>query len=312
MLNNYKPKVYCIGEALLDIIFENNQPSHATPGGSMLNTAVSLGRAGVPVHLISDYANDRTGIFISDFLEQNGVSTRYVNRYNNGKTALALAFLDQNHNADYTFYKDYPPIRFPLQLPEIQQGDIILFGSIYSITPGLHHEIIAFIKKAREQGAFVIYDPNFRRPHLADLEQFKPRMLENIRNADMVRGSNEDFELIFGAGNIEQAFTHVTSNGCNVLIYTKNKDGVEAIFGNKRFNVEVKEIEPVSTIGAGDAFNAGLIYGLQTKSTCENSMLDEESLLRVAVSFSEDVCMHLENYISHDFAFNLLKESDNQ
>jgi fructokinase len=172
----------------------------------------------------------------------------------------------------------------------------------------LHHEIIAFITKAREQGAFVIYDPNFRRPHLADLEQLKPWMLENIRHADMVRGSNEDFELIFGAGNIDQAFSQVTANGCNVLIYTKNKDGVEAIFENKRFNIEVMDIEPVSTIGAGDAFNAGLIYGLRTRSTCKDSMMDAENLLRLAARFSTDVCLHVENYISEEFAADLTNE----
>ena len=301
--------MYCIGESLLDIIFENNQPKFATPGGSMLNSAVSLGRTGVSVHLISDYANDATGMLIDDFLEQNGVSTMYVNRYNNGKTTLALAFLDQDHNADYTFYKDYPANRFPLQLPDIHQDDIILFGSFYSISEGLHHEILSFITKAREKGAFIIYDPNFRKPHLADLERLKPWILENIRKAHMVRGSNEDFELIFGTGNIDQTYSEISANGCNMLIYTKNKEGAEAIFGNGRFTVKVPEIKPVSTIGAGDAFNAGLIYGLVTKSALHQSLKDADRLLQMAARFSADVCLHIENYVSNNFGNSIQKES---
>jgi fructokinase len=299
------PQVYCIGEALLDIIFENDQPRHATPGGSMLNAAVSLGKAGIPAHLISDFANDRTGKLIDNFLAQNGVSTKYINRYDKGKTALALAFLDENHDAHYTFYKDYPLNRFPLQLPEIHDGDIILFGSIYSITEGLHSEILAFIRMAKEHGAYIVYDPNFRRPHLAELEKFKPLMIENIRQADMVRGSDEDFKLIFGSRNFQEAFSSVSLYGCNTLIYTKNKDGVEAIINDEHYAIEVPPIEPLSTIGAGDSFNAGLIYGLMTSPGPVLSRIVCENILLSGTRFSADVCMHLENYISEDFATNL-------
>ena len=134
----------------------------------MLNSAVSLGRAGVPVHLISDFADDRPGDLIDDFLKLNHIGTQYINRYSAGKTALALAFLDDAKDAAYTFYKDYPVERFPWQLPEPGIGDVILFGSIYSITAGLHDQIIRFISKARKKGAFILYDPNFRKPHLHD------------------------------------------------------------------------------------------------------------------------------------------------
>ena len=299
------PQVYCIGEALLDIIFQHNRPEFATPGGSMLNSAVSLGRAGVPVHLISDFADDRPGDFIDDFLKLNHVGTEYINRYAAGKTALALAFLDDSKDAAYTFYKDYPAERFPWQLPEPGNGDIILFGSIYSITEGLHDEIIRFINKARRNGAFILYDPNFRKPHLHDLERARPLIMENIRHADLVRGSDEDFNLVFGAGNFDQAWRSVSECNCQNLVYTKNKDDVEAIINGTRYTLPVPEIIPVSTIGAGDAFNAGLIYGI----TLSGSPTLSGSILQTAVSFSSNVCLHLENYISEDFATELPKSN---
>ncbi|MFH0842373.1 MAG: PfkB family carbohydrate kinase, partial [Bacteroidota bacterium] len=84
-------KIYGIGETLLDIIFKNSQPQAAKPGGAMLNSTVSLGRIGLPVYLISEYADDDVGSMIDNFLHENGVGTTYVDHYKDGKTALAIA-----------------------------------------------------------------------------------------------------------------------------------------------------------------------------------------------------------------------------
>ncbi|MEI6435821.1 MAG: carbohydrate kinase [Bacteroidota bacterium] len=304
------PHVYCIGEALLDIIFEKCQPRYATPGGSMLNSAVSLGRAGIPVYLISDFANDQTGDLINDFLLRNGVSTQYVKRYDHGKTAIALAFLDDEQNASYSFYKDYPINRFPKCVPEIHPGDFVLFGSFYSITPSLHDEIIAFVRHARENGAFILYDPNFRKPHLDNLERLRPLIIENISNADMVRGSNEDFQIIFGTKNFEEAFMSVKNAGCNMLVYTKNKDDVEAFIHDEKFSASIPSINPLSTIGAGDAFNAGLIYGilLSPNHTGLPHSIRMDDIVRMGIRFSTEVCLNLENYISLEFANSIIQE----
>ena len=95
--------IYTLGETVLDILFKDGKPVSATPGGSMLNTAVSLGRMGVPVSFISEYAADTTGSIIKDFLNENGVDTSFVSNHLDGKTSLALAFLDEKNNAAYSF-----------------------------------------------------------------------------------------------------------------------------------------------------------------------------------------------------------------
>ena len=52
-------KVIGIGETVLDIIFKNEQPIGAVPGGSVFNGIISLGRAGVNASFISEAGNDR-------------------------------------------------------------------------------------------------------------------------------------------------------------------------------------------------------------------------------------------------------------
>ena len=313
-------RVFCIGETVFDIIFKDEIPVAAKPGGSMLNTAVSLGRAGAEVYFISDFAHDHAGKIIGGFLERNGVSTRFTHRYDEGKTALALAFLNDRQDAVYSFYKEYPPVRMDIDLPESGEGDIVLFGSFFALTEAVRSKLTGFIRESRKKGAFVIYDPNFRRPHLSELDKLMPWILENIGMADLVRGSDEDFELIFSTVDAAASFEQVNRAGCPTLIYTRNEAGAEFITSCKHLVASVPQIDPVSTIGAGDAFNAGIIYAMLRHSTALPGIPDQagtgksnektlslpwEAILAMGIQFSEDVCMSLENYISLDFSKSL-------
>ena len=104
-------KVIGIGETILDIIFRNEQPSAAVPGGSVFNGIVSLSRTGVPVCFISETGNDHVGDTILRFMRDNHISTEHVNVFPDGKSPVSLAFLNDNSDAEYIFYKDYPKQR---------------------------------------------------------------------------------------------------------------------------------------------------------------------------------------------------------
>ena len=307
-MNKGPRKVYCIGETVLDIIFRDNHPVSATPGGSMLNSAVSLGRTGLPVYFISDYAKDHAGDLIHRFLVENGVSAKFISRYPDGKTSLALAFLDAQQNADYSFYKIVPQERITLSMPVTHAGDIILFGSFYALTESVRKTIIAFITKAKTDGTTVIYDPNFRKAHLDELGILRPRILENISLADIVRGSDEDFSNIFNAYTPQDAFSHVNRAGCPLLVYTKSNKGIDVISSGYAKSYSVPAINPLSTIGAGDSFNAGIIYGMiqgNIRGTPGESSWD--NIIGHATSFATDVCLSFENYISAEFGSSLSK-----
>ena len=104
-------KVIGIGETILDIIFRGEQPSAAVPGGSVFNGIVSLGRMGVNVGFISETGNDRVGNIILQFMRENNIPTNHVNVFPDGKSPVSLAFLNEQSDAEYIFYKDYPKQR---------------------------------------------------------------------------------------------------------------------------------------------------------------------------------------------------------
>ena len=303
--------IYTIGETVLDIIFRNEQPVSAIPGGSMLNASVSLGRAGLRVEFISEYGNDHTGKMIDSFLNENHVGSGFINRYMNGKTALALAFLDEKLNASYSFYTRYPVIRLKNPLPATKKEDVILFGSVYSITPGIHGKIKKWVKKAKAAGTLVIYDPNFRKSHSGMLEKVRPWIIQNIALADIVRGSDEDFLTVFGLSKPEEIKVKLRSFGCNNVIITRNSKSVIAWFGERKTEINIPPVKPlVSTVGAGDNFNAGIIYSLvRNKLTLEdlvnmqNSRID--AMIMSGIAFSAEVCKTLDNYISPGFSKSL-------
>jgi fructokinase len=298
-------KIYTIGETVLDLIFKEFQPRAAKAGGSMLNAAISLGRVNAPVHFISEYATDEVGDFIDSFLVENGVNTKHVYRFDEGKSALALAFLDQENNASYSFYKAYPENRLQIEWPKVEANDIILFGSFYGMAPELREFILPFIRTASEKGAIIIYDPNFRKSHLHELDALKPIIVENMALADVVRGSNEDFNFIFGLDSEDDTWD-LLSRFCRNLVITTNKEGARVYGSSGKAHFPVEQLNPVSTIGAGDNFNAGMVYALWktgvTKEELTELPLEKWTLIvRIAIQFASATCLSYDNYIPVDF-----------
>lgn len=308
-------KVFAIGETVLDVIFKDNQPVSAKAGGSVLNSSVSLGRLGSDVNFISDYGTDQVGDLIDNFLRENNVNTDSVVRFEQNKSALALAFLDDNNDASYTFYKDFPEERLQGLSVNFTAEDYLLFGSFFAITESVRENLISLLKKARAAGTSIIYDPNFRRPHLHELDKVKPWIIENMQFADIVKGSDEDFDLIFNAASPDEAYIKVKSAGCDNMIYTSGPDEVYIHSPEVSLEIEVPPIQPLSTIGAGDNFNAGIVYSLLKKRYHAPdlkylSSASWEEIIKNGIAFATDVCLHYDNYISKEFASNLLAGED--
>jgi fructokinase len=301
-------KIYTIGETVLDILIKENQPFTAKAGGACLNTSVSLGRLGLPVYFIGEYGLDEVGNFIDNFLKSNHVSTEYVYRYYDGKSALALAFLNENSDASYDFYKIYPEKRLNIDFPYIEQDDIVLFGSFYAITPEVRNKLIHFIEHAWKNKAIIIYDPNFRKQHVHELPKLKSMIQENISYASLVRGSHEDFSFIYGASNAGETYKYFGDKP-PCLLYTSSTKGVFLRTSKLSERYDVKKIIPKSTIGAGDSFNAGIVYSIfrnQVKYTELEALGPDvwKGIIETAIDFASHVCEIYDNYITEEFARN--------
>ena len=305
-------KVIGIGETMLDIIFKNGKPIEAVPGGSTFNGIVSLGRAGVKTVFVSETGNDRVGEYVRDFLRDNNVDTSAINVFQETKSPVSLAFLDKDNNADYIFYRDQKHDHMDFAYPDIQKDDIVVFGSFYAVNPALRPQVSGLLEYARQRGAIIYYDVNFRKAHQADVMKVTPNLIDNLEYADIVRGSKEDFEVLYKKDSAERVYRAETSFYCKRFIYTAGPNPV-SVFSNNGFHKEyaMPKTETVSTIGAGDNFNAGFIYGMikygVTRDDVEQGLSEEvwDKLIATATAFSADCCKDIFNYISKEFGQQL-------
>ncbi len=297
---------------MLDIIFKNGKPIEAVPGGSTFNGIVSLGRAGVKTVFVSETGNDRVGEYVRDFLRDNNVDTSAINVFQETKSPVSLAFLDKDNNADYIFYRDQKHDHMDFAYPDIQKDDIVVFGSFYAVNPALRPQVSGLLEYARQRGAIIYYDVNFRKAHQADVMKVTPNLIDNLEYADIVRGSKEDFEVLYKKDSAERVYRAETSFYCKRFIYTDGPNPV-SVFSNNGFHKEyaMPKTETVSTIGAGDNFNAGFIYGMikygVTRDDVEQGLSEEvwDKLIATATAFSADCCKDIFNYISKEFGQQL-------
>ena len=302
-------KVIGIGETILDVIFKNDQPIGAVPGGSMFNGLISLGRVGMNAGFISETGNDRIGRKIIKFLEDNHVDASNISVYPEAKSPVSLAFLNDQNDAEYIFYKDHPNDKLDFIFPDIQPDDIVMYGSFYAVNPVIRPQMFAFLEHAQRQGAILYYDVNFRASHANDVMKVTPNILENLEFADIVRGSKEDFEVMFNKSEADIVYRSQISFYCKNFIYTQGADPLilKSVGGFSK-DYPVAQTETVSTIGAGDNFNAGFVYGLVkygiTREMLEAGVAEDlwDKVIDEAQQFATNVCQSISNSVDQAFA----------
>ena len=299
--------MYGIGETVLDIIVSKDVVA-ANPGGSTFNSMISLGRCGAPAVFLTEVGDDLAGRFVTRFMADNGVDAGYVS-YLEVKTPIAMAFLDSRNDAQYMFYRDNPASRPPLRLPEINPGDLVLFGSFYALNPDVRPQVREFLQYARSNGAIIYYDINFRPSHLKDLPRCGDALMENINIADIVRGSHEDFRTIFNLEDVDAVFEGPLKGHCDRLIFTCGAQPLKVRAGGLALEYDVKKIPTVSTVGAGDNFNAGFLFGILKEGITRKQIQDGLSgaqwsrLVKSAQAFSAACCQSRENYVPKGFDY---------
>lgn len=300
-------KVIGIGETILDILFRDGQPQAAVPGGSVYNAVISLGRMGQNVTFISETGNDRVGEMILANMRENGVDTANVNVFPEGKSPVSLAFLNERNDAEYIFYKDYPRQRLEVNMPEISSDDIIMIGSYFAITPVLRDKEKELLDRAHDAGAIIYYDVNFRSTHANEAIKLMPTIIENFEYADILRGSTEDFQNMFRQPDADKVYSNHVGFYCPNFICTDADGDVRLRTKHVCKDYPVTPLKAVSTIGAGDNFNAGVVYGLlkyrvRRADLAELTEADWDAIIRCGMDFSADVCKSVSNSVSKEFA----------
>ncbi|MCQ2253025.1 MAG: PfkB family carbohydrate kinase, partial [Bacteroidales bacterium] len=211
-----------------------------------------------------------------------------------------------NNDAQYEFYKNHGAANMQgISAFGFRKGDIVLFGSFFAINPKIRDLTAKLLKSAHDAGAILFYDINFRKSHVHEIPEVMANIEQNCRWSTIVRGSSDDFRYLYSTDDPEDVFQNHIKPLCQNFICTQADKTIEVYSGDRHYSYETEKIATVSTIGAGDNFNAGFIYALIHYGIESASSLDSEAwkkCVAIGKQFSSAVCQRIDNYVGEGFS----------
>jgi fructokinase len=245
-----------IGEALIDIVEREGIPTGEHVGGSPLNVAVGLARLGRGVDFLTHIGNDPRGRRIVDYVKHSGVQL-VSGSMTAERTPTALATLDADGSAQYVFNIDWQLTGTPEVAPPL----VAHTGSIATVLePGCR--ATAALLDAYHPSATVTFDPNVRPALIEDADIARGRIDRWIERCDVVKASDEDMRWIDPNHSPEQIARMWLGLGPSIVTVTMGENGAFAMCAAGTVRVPALRVNVVDTVGAGDAFMAGLIDAL--------------------------------------------------
>ncbi|RKR86514.1 fructokinase [Micromonospora pisi] len=260
--------VTVIGEAVVDLVPEPDGRYAAHPGGSPLNVAVGLARLDVPTRLLARFSTTALGRRLREHAAANGVDLRYAVDAAEPAT-LAVVSLTGDGSAGYDFYVEgtadwaWQPSELATALARrgiVHAGSLAVF-----LPPGADH-VGAALSAAREHGMIVSLDPNVRPGLLGAPAEARARVDHLVCRTHVVKASEEDVGWLYPGHSVEQVLDHWHDLGATLGVVTLGPHGAVARSGNQLLRQAAPALEVVDTIGAGDAFTAGLLAVLSRAS----------------------------------------------
>lgn len=258
--------ILCCGEALIDMIAEisaTGEPvfkPHA--GGAIFNSAIAIGRLGVPSGLLTGLSSDFFGEILRKTMAASHVDDHHSIQ-SDRPTTLAFVRL-VNSQASYAFYDENTATRM-LHIDDIPALDdkvsVLLFGGISLISEpcGSTFEALMMREKAKR---VIMLDPNIRANFIRDRDAYLARLNRMIKHADIVKLSDEDLGWFASEEDQDAKINEWLNQGVKLIIITRGANGADAYTAHGKLCVAAQKVEVVDTVGAGDTVNAGILASL--------------------------------------------------
>ncbi|MCZ4553528.1 carbohydrate kinase family protein [Gordonia rubripertincta] len=263
-----KEIVVC-GEGLVDLVPAGAGPlSPLVPalGGGPFNVAITLGRLGSAVSLISRLSDDPYGDALTHALRAAGVNLSLLQRGSEA-TTLALTNIGEDGSAQYSFYLDNTADRLvadPGELPRTVGA--LAFGTLSMVLEPGASVYEALLHRSHAEGRLTMLDPNIRAGVIDDPDAYRTRFGTWLPSLDIVKVSDDDAEwLAPGGGGPEQWI----EAGVGAVLTTRGADGLSVLTEGFSVEVPAPTATVVDTIGAGDTICGALLHWLDTHRLLE-------------------------------------------
>jgi len=260
-----KSHIICCGNIAFDLILEETKKSggisfHARPGGSVLNTAILLRRLGIRVSLIAKTGTDFLSESLLHILRKEKLNTSFLRQEKDLKIGLALAKINKKGDSSYVFYKpagklvSFDKKQIPIKL--FKDVSVFHTGSAYSYSDFTFGNTMYFMNLAKKENVFISYDPNWREYRIKNKVKARHRIQKILPYVNLLKLSETDALGITGTKTLRSALLKLPAD----IIVTLGEKGSFFWDGKKKQYSPSFKTKIVDTIGAGDAFTAGLLY----------------------------------------------------
>jgi fructokinase len=237
------------------------------PGGSPYNVAIGLARLGRPTAYVGCLSRDGFGQRLAARLDEEGVDLSRCRRTEQ-PTTLAVVHLDERQQASYRFYLEGTSaagLDDPA-LADLPTGAALhlSFGAV-GVTTEPAGPALARLLAREHPRRFVCLDPNVRPAAIGDLAEARRRLEDLLADVDLVKVSDEDLRVLHPDAAAEDIAAEWLRRGPSLVVVTRGGDGAVAVSDDHRVEVAPPEVEVVDTVGAGDAFGAGLLAWLDER-----------------------------------------------
>lgn len=250
------PHALVIGEALIDIVERVGTQTEEIPGGSPANVAITLGRLGRSVQLVTWLGRDPRGKLIAEHLRHSQVELS-EGSWGASRTSTARAVIGEDGAASYEFDLSW-------SVPPTQIDDSVLVahsGSIAATVEPGGSEVVRTLQQAQKH-ATITYDPNARPTIMGSAPQARERVEQVLALADVVKVSDEDVQWLYGTGDVDAVARGWLGDATALVVVTRGPRGATAFAQAGQVDIPAAAVDVVDTVGAGDSFMGALIDAL--------------------------------------------------
>ena len=255
--------ITAVGEVLIDLTqsgaTEQGIPRFdANPGGAPANLAVAASRLGARTAFIGRVGRDSFGEYLRDCLARNGVDVSGMSEDPAARTTLAVVALDGRGERTFSFYRD-PGADVNLSWEHVPEGllrstRILHFGSVSLTAEPARTATLRAVRTAREHGAWISYDPNYRASLWPDEQTAVRRMLEPLGMVDILKVSDEELPLLTGQADLVRGTELLAEKGIRLVLVTLGAEGAFYRFDGHTGRVPGVPCTVGDTNGSGDTF----------------------------------------------------------
>lgn len=263
----------CFGELLVDMVSDASDAGLGeadsfikAPGGAPANVAVGLQRLGVPTGFIGQVGDEPFGHWLRDTVEREGVDVSQLALSSEARTTIAFVATRLDGKKDICFYRnpgaDAQFSSSQLQPAFFHGARLFHCGSVsLSLEPCRSAQFEA-VRLARQAGALISFDPNWRPSLWSGFEFAHDLIWQMMPLCDIVKVADEEWEFVTGTADFNEGAAKIRAAGPKLVVITRGGDGAYFNFEGASEAVSGFQTAAIDTLGAGDAFVAGLLFQL--------------------------------------------------